>query len=99
MSVRGLAAVYASLLGLTALTVLAAFQDLGGFNLPAALGVAALKAALVVLYFMHLRGESPVARVWAAAGLFWLLILLVFAMADVATRNFDVLRAGQSGVR
>jgi cytochrome c oxidase subunit IV len=89
---RSLAAAYASLLGLTALTVAAAFQDLGGLNLPLALAIAGAKACLVALSFMHLRNESPTVRLWAAAGILWLLILIVLAMADFGTREVDVHR-------
>jgi len=47
--------VFAALLVLTALTVWIAFYDLGVLNDVAALGIAAIKATLVVLFFMHVR--------------------------------------------
>jgi cytochrome c oxidase subunit 4 len=96
MSPRSLAAAYVSLLVLTALTVVAAFRDLGGLNLPLALAIAAAKGTLVALSFMHLRKESPAVRLWAAAGVVWLLILIVLAMADFATREVDVHRGPAS---
>ena len=49
-----LAAVFAALMVLTGLTVAVAQVDLGNLNLYLALGIAALKASLVVLFFMHL---------------------------------------------
>jgi len=50
--------VWAALLLLTALTVTAASLHLGRAAVAAALGIAAVKSTLVVLYFMHLRWEK-----------------------------------------
>lgn len=50
--------VWAILLFLTALTVIAASLHLGRATVAASLGIAAVKSALVVLYFMHLRWEK-----------------------------------------
>ena len=54
-----LAAVFTALIALTGLTVLVAYIDLGNMNLYIALGIAAIKASLVVLFFMHLFWERP----------------------------------------
>jgi cytochrome c oxidase subunit 4 len=56
---RVLAGVFAALVCLTGLTVAAARVDLGNLNLYVALAIAAVKATLVVLYFMHLRYDRP----------------------------------------
>ena len=53
--VRVYLTVFALLLALTALTTGAAFVDLGAFNNVVALAIAACKATLVVLFFMHVR--------------------------------------------
>jgi cytochrome c oxidase subunit 4 len=50
--------VWGTLLLLTALTVTAASLHLGRAAVAAALGIAAVKSTLVVLYFMHLRWEK-----------------------------------------
>jgi cytochrome c oxidase subunit 4 len=50
--------VWAGLLVLTALTVVAASLDLARGAVALALGIAAVKSALVALYFMHLRWEK-----------------------------------------
>jgi len=50
--------VWGILLFLTALTVIAASLHLGRATVAASLGIAAVKSALVVLYFMHLRWEK-----------------------------------------
>jgi cytochrome c oxidase subunit 4 len=72
---------------LLAATVLANRADLGFWNTPIALGIAFVKAALIVLYFMHLRYGSRLTRLFAASGLMWLAILLTFTFSDVLTRG------------
>jgi cytochrome c oxidase subunit 4 len=54
-----LAAVFGALLVLTCVTVAVAHVDLGNLNLYLALGIAAVKASLVVLFFMHLFWDRP----------------------------------------
>ena len=54
-----LAAVFGALLMLTGLTVAVAQVDLGNLNLYLALAIAAVKASLVVLFFMHLFWDRP----------------------------------------
>ncbi len=49
--------VWGALLLLTALTVTAASLHLGRATVAVAMGIAAVKSTLVVLYFMHLRWE------------------------------------------
>jgi cytochrome c oxidase subunit 4 len=76
-----------SLLVLTAVTVGAAFVNLGPFNPVIALLIATIKATLVVLFFMHVKGASE--KMTAAvviSGFFFLAILLVLSMADYLTR-------------
>ena len=88
ISVRTYAWVFLSLLLLAALTMGIAQMDLGLLNIAAALGIAVAKAALVVLYFMHVRTSSRITWLFAAAGFFWLLIFLVLVMGDVLTRGW-----------
>jgi cytochrome c oxidase subunit 4 len=81
------AAVFAALLVLTLTTTGVAFIDLGGqMNAVVALLIAAGKALLVVLYFMHLRYSRPLSWVFAGAGLFWLAIMLALTLSDILTR-------------
>jgi cytochrome c oxidase subunit IV len=88
ITVRGYLVVFVALLCLTALTTGVAFIDLGpGLNDVAALAIAVLKALLVVLYFMHVRYSDRFTWVIAAAGIFWLLILIGGTLDDLATRN------------
>ena len=77
------------LFSLTVITVLAAFVELGVLNTPLALGIAILKATLVVLFFMHVRYNTPLMWVFAAAGFFMFLILLALLMQDYMTRDWE----------
>ena len=74
---------------LTMITVLAAFVELGVLNTPLALGIALLKATLVVLFFMHVRYNSPLMWVFAAAGFFMVLIFLALLMQDYMRRDWE----------
>ncbi len=78
---------YAALVALTAGTVWLSFQRLGAWHLAVGGAIAAVKAGLVALFFMHLV-NSP-RRTWLAAGvgLFWLGILLTLTMSDYLTRR------------
>ena len=78
--------VFGLLLGLTALTVIAAFFHFGHFNDVIALAIAGTKATLVILYFMQLRYASGLTRVFIIAGFFWLSLLMLFTLADLVTR-------------
>lgn len=80
--------VFAALMVGTALTVAAAFVDLGALNNVVMLGIAITKATLVVLYFMHVRWSTRLTWVVAASGFFWLLILFGLTMQDYLTRGW-----------
>jgi cytochrome c oxidase subunit 4 len=89
ISVKTYLAVFAALLALTALTTAIAFVDLGGVgNVAVALSVAIVKAALVALYFMHLRHSTPLTVIFAGAGLFWLGLLIVLTLSDYISRGW-----------
>ena len=62
---------------LTAVTVGAAFIDLGPFNTLVALVIACTKMMLVVLFFMHVRYSSRLTWAVVGAGFFWLAMLLL----------------------
>ena len=88
VSIKVYAAVFVALIGLTLLTTAVAFIDLGGDgNAVAALIIAACKALLVILFFMHARYSSRLTWVFASAGFFWLMILVTLTIADVLTRS------------
>lgn len=80
--------IFGALMVLTAATVLVARLDLGVMNNVVALGIATLKAVLVVLWFMHVKYSSRLTWVFVAAGFFWLFLLLAGTMHDYASRHW-----------
>ena len=80
--------IFAALLIGTALTIAVAFVDLGAFNNVAMLTIAAGKALLVILFFMHVRWGTRLTSLVVASGFFWLLILLTITMSDFLTRGW-----------
>ena len=82
------AAVFASLVALTLITTGVAFIDLGGdLNSIVALAIAAAKALLVILFFMHVRYSSRLTWVFVGAGFFWLAIMMALSFSDFLTRG------------
>ena len=81
--------IFLALMVLTAVTVFAAFVNLGRFNAPVALGIAILKATLVILYFMHVKYSSRLTKLIVLTSLFFLLILMGETMMDYATRGLQ----------
>jgi cytochrome c oxidase subunit 4 len=80
--------IFGVLLVLTAATVWVAEHDFGALNTPVAIAIAGVKAALVILYFMHVRYSSRLTVVFALAGFVWLAILLGFTLADFVSRGW-----------
>ena len=56
--------------------------DLGSLNLWIALGIATVKGALVVLYFMHLRYDSPFNSVIFLTAIAFLFLFLGITIMD-----------------
>jgi cytochrome c oxidase subunit 4 len=79
---RLLASVLGALLLLTVATVGATKFDLGSLNIWIALAIAVVKAALVVLYFMHMRWEKPFNAVIFITALFLVALFIGIALAD-----------------
>jgi cytochrome c oxidase subunit 4 len=80
-------AVYVALILLLLITWGAAYVNLGAWNNVVALGVAATKAILILLFFMELRRSRRATWLAAAAGFVWLGILLVLSGSDYLTRG------------
>ena len=87
-SVKAYLGVFAALMALTAITVGVAFLDLGVLNNLMALGIAVIKAMLVIAVFMHLKDSARILWIVALAGFLWLGILLVLSMSDVVSRGW-----------
>jgi cytochrome c oxidase subunit 4 len=80
--------IFAALIGLTLLTVGMSFVHLGeAGHLLVGLIIATTKAALVVLFFMHLLYSSRLSWAMFLSGIFWLGILLALTLADYLTRG------------
>jgi cytochrome c oxidase subunit 4 len=79
-------AIFMALMLGTAITVWAAFQNFGKFNIVIALAVASIKATLVVLYFMHARYSPKRTQLVIVCSVFWLAIMLALTLADYNTR-------------
>lgn len=78
----------AALLSFLALTIGAAYIDLGPFNTVVALLISVAKATLILLFFMHLRYSKGIVWLFAGAGFFWLTIMFALAFSDYATRGW-----------
>jgi len=76
--------VWVLLLTLTATTVAVSRIHLGPLNIWAALGIASLKSALVIFFFMHLKYERLFFKLF-------LLIALVTLATFIGLTFFDVL--------
>jgi cytochrome c oxidase subunit IV len=72
----------------TAITVAAAYVDLGFLNTAVALGIAVTKASLVVLYFMHVRCSSRLTWVIVLGSLLWLGLMFAIGMTDYLSRDW-----------
>ena len=80
--------VFGTLMGLTVLTVVVAFFDLGPLNIVVAVTIASIKAYVVILYFMHVKYSNHVIWLTIAAGFIWLVLMLGLTIADYATRDW-----------
>lgn len=89
-SLRSYVVAYLALLCLTGLTFGLSFAHLGAAEWVAALGIAALKALIVALFFMHLTEMSAAHRLAGFVAVTLLATLILFAMADVWTRPQEV---------
>ncbi len=79
--------IWIALLIFTGLTVFAARIDLGVYNAAVALTIASVKATLVALFFMHIRGTSErLTKLVVVSALFFLFLLLGLSMSDYLTR-------------
>lgn len=82
VSLKTYFAVIVALFALTALTVWAAFQDFGAMNNLVAMGIAAVKALLVVSIFMHLKYSARIVWMYAGAGVVFFAIMIAFILGD-----------------
>jgi cytochrome c oxidase subunit 4 len=86
--------VWIALLFFTFLTWFTGTRHLGGWALPIALAIAVTKSTLVALIFMHLNQSSGATRAVFVTSLFFMGLLLLFTLTDVATRFRPATPAG-----
>jgi cytochrome c oxidase subunit 4 len=79
--------IFALLMVGTTTTVGAAFVDMGAFNTVVALAIACAKAALVVLFFMHVKYSTRLTWAVVATAIFFLFIMLALTFNDYLTRH------------
>jgi cytochrome c oxidase subunit 4 len=81
------AIIFATLVVFTVITYRVSLIDLKVFNVVVALTIAATKASLVALFFMHARWSPRLTQLVIAGSLFWLFILLALTLADYIARG------------
>jgi cytochrome c oxidase subunit 4 len=76
-----------ALLVLTVITVMVAQYQLGEWNLIVAMAIAATKATLVLLFFMHLKYDNKMYAFTFLIAVVFLAIFITFTMLDTMTRD------------
>jgi cytochrome c oxidase subunit 4 len=79
--------IFIALIVLTILTVGVSFLPIGDWHIAVGLVFGACKALLVILFFMHVLYSSRLTWIVAAAGLFWLAIMLGLTLTDYLSRT------------
>ena len=80
--------IFGVLLLLLVLTIWLAHLNLQPWNGLVAMLIAAGKALLVALVFMHLRFSSRITWAFAAAGIVWLAIFFTLTLSDYVSRSW-----------
>jgi cytochrome c oxidase subunit 4 len=82
MPIWMLLSVFFALLFLTVLTVFQSQFDLGNAEIWASLTIATIKAALVILFFMHLLWDKPLNAIVILGSLIFVALFLGFTLMD-----------------
>lgn len=78
--------VWLGLVVFTGLTVGAAFVDLASMTVPVALAIATVKTSLVVYFFMHIKYESSLFKIFLVICFVFLVISFVLTFFDFGFR-------------
>lgn len=78
--------VWLTLLAFTAITVTIAGVSLGKYTLLIALLIAAVKSALVINIFMHIKSDEPIFKIFLGLSGFTLLITFILTFVDFLYR-------------
>jgi cytochrome c oxidase subunit 4 len=79
---------FAALIALLGAAALVPQLPPGPWLLVLSLGIAFAKLAIIFLFFMHLRYQRGLVRIFAIAGFFWLAIAATLTLADYLTRGW-----------
>jgi cytochrome c oxidase subunit 4 len=88
VSLRGYILTWLALLGLTMLTILIGFANLGQLSILIAVALAAVQASLIAAVYMHALFGPTLVRVIVAGGIIWFLFLLSQTLGDYMTRGW-----------
>lgn len=78
--------IWLSLLSLTTITVAAAGIEIGSLGLFVALAIAAVKSALVILIFMHIKFDNPLFKVFLGVAAATLATAFILTSTDLFFR-------------
>ena len=96
--------IFLALMAGTILTVWAAYQNFGAMNIVIALGIATIKAILVILFFMHGKYSARRTKLVIVSGFFWLAIMLGLTITSPGIRsraaaNYRMFRSSKASPR
>jgi cytochrome c oxidase subunit 4 len=97
--VRTLWIVLGTLVVLTWVTVAATWFEWGSLNLWIALGIATVKASLVLLYFMHLRYDPPIYALVLIFALLFVMLFVGLALVDTSAYQGDLIPGYAPGMQ
>jgi cytochrome c oxidase subunit IV len=86
--VRTYVLIWLTLTILTFVTFYVSTINLGPFNIVVALGIAFTKMMLVIWFFMHVKTDNPLTKLFVFAGFFWIAILLALTLGDYFSRTW-----------
>ncbi len=86
--VRTYVLIWLTLTIMTFVTFYVSTINLGQFNVIVALAIAFFKMMLVIWFFMHVRTDNPLTKLFVFAGFFWMGILLVMTLGDYFSRTW-----------
>ena len=96
MPVSALLLVFSILVVLTVLTVsisnyIRAHEELHSFGVPVAMGIATIKAILVMMYFMHLRYDKSLNNLIFFFCFAFVFLFMIFTLVDSLQYQTDIL--------
>ena len=82
--------VFGVLMVLTILTVFVSRIDLGAMNTVVAMAVAVVKAAVVILWFMHVIHSPRMTWIVVISSFLWLAVMFALFFSDYLTRYWNL---------